>query len=185
MCFSPPHMRPVYPTVTWSWWWHMVTSTLQNSSKSSTRPPLQVDERYKYTPNPPQHSPSSNTPEHSKKPLWLLFPHFSLTLTKPYTTQSLSSTATARTASPFPQPSEYSDAPTSVAPVMPHHPNLSLFPLLVPTAAPYKWCIKCRCNGQQRTMPQLPPSPPLLPTTLNSTTTTPLSSPTKILKPYT
>ena len=44
----------------------MMTLTLQNSSKSSIVPSLWVDERYKYTPNSFNKSPSSNASKHSK-----------------------------------------------------------------------------------------------------------------------
>ncbi len=44
----------------------MMTLMLQNSSKSSIRPPLQVNKRYKYTPNSPSKSLSSKVSKHSK-----------------------------------------------------------------------------------------------------------------------
>jgi hypothetical protein len=97
-----------------------VTSTPQNSSKSSTNRPPRVDERYKETPKFPQKSPSSNTSkafEETSSPTHFILPSH---LLKMYAT-------TTRGPSPVTLPNIYDDE--TLVGVLTPSPTPALVPL--------------------------------------------------------
>jgi len=106
-----------------------VTSTLQNSSKSSTNRPLWVDEMYKETPKFPQKSPSSNTSkafEETSSPTHFTLPSHLLNM---YAT-------TTRGPSPVALPNIYDDetlvgapTPSPTPALIPLPPSDTLLPL--------------------------------------------------------
>jgi len=97
-----------------------MTSTPQNSSRSSTNRPLQVDERYKGTPKYPRKSPSSNASkafEETSSPTHFILPSHLLNM---YTTAT-------RGPSPVALPNIYDDETLVGAPTP--SPTPALIPL--------------------------------------------------------